>query len=86
MALQIVGHRGAGHHAPENTLKSFETAIRLGCDVIEFDVQYAADGTLAYTDDTAPWFDMGLISRFGKERADALKVANRSSHPAIYAR
>jgi heptosyltransferase-2 len=45
----------------------------------------AADGALGYTDDVAPWFDMGLLSRHGKERADALKVANRRSHPEIYA-
>ena len=45
----------------------------------------AEDGTRAYTDDVAPWFDMGLLSRFGKQRADELKVANRRSHPEIYA-
>lgn len=42
-------------------------------------------GARAYTDDVAPWFDMGLLSRFGKERADALKIANEASHPAIFA-
>lgn len=43
------------------------------------------DGERAYTDDVAPWFDMGLLSRRGKEEADRLKVANERSHPAIYA-
>jgi heptosyltransferase-2 len=38
-----------------------------------------------YTPDTAPWFDMGLLSKHGKAEADRLKVANRRSHPAIYA-
>lgn len=42
-------------------------------------------GALAYTDDVAPWFDMGLLSRLGKERADRLKVENTRSHPAIFA-
>jgi heptosyltransferase-2 len=45
-----------------------------------------ADGTLGYTDDVAPWFDMGLLSRHGKEAADRLKAANRESHPALFAR
>ncbi len=44
------------------------------------------DGTLAYTPDSAPWFDMGLISAFGKREADRLKKENRESHPAIFAR
>ncbi|HUR28074.1 MAG TPA: glycosyltransferase family 9 protein [Planctomycetota bacterium] len=44
-----------------------------------------ADGALAYTADVAPWFDMGLLSVHGKQRADELKVANRLSHPAIFA-
>lgn len=42
-------------------------------------------GQRAYTDDVSPWFDMGLLSRFGKQRADELKVANERSHAAIYA-
>lgn len=34
-----IGHRGARGHAPENTLLSIDTGIRLGSDMIEFDVQ-----------------------------------------------
>lgn len=45
----------------------------------------ATPGTLAYTDDVAPWFDMGLLSRLGKAHADRLKVENTRSHPAIFA-
>jgi heptosyltransferase-2 len=45
----------------------------------------AEDGQRAYTADVAPWFDMGLLSTFGKEIADRLKIANTKSHPAIYA-
>lgn len=43
-------------------------------------------GGRRYSADTAPWFDMGLISTFGKEEADRRKVLNRESHPSIYAR
>ncbi len=43
------------------------------------------DGTLAYTQDTAAWFEMGLLSVHGKKRADELKVLNQRSQPEIYA-
>lgn len=39
----VVGHRGAPRIAPENTLPSFEAAIRLGVDGIEFDVRLSKD-------------------------------------------
>jgi glycerophosphoryl diester phosphodiesterase len=48
-----VGHRGAAALAPENTLRSLELAVELGCDLVEFDVLDLADGTLvlAHSDD-----------------------------------
>lgn len=39
-----------------------------------------------YTDDAAEWFDMGLLSRYGKERADELKKLNKKTHGEIHAR
>lgn len=42
-------------------------------------------GEAAYTEDSAPWFDMGLISRFGKEKADDLKKKNGREHNEILA-
>jgi heptosyltransferase-2 len=46
---------------------------------------YLTEDGRTYTEDVAPWFDMGLLSRFGKQRADQLKLENERSHPAIYA-
>ena len=46
----------------------------------------AEDGERRYTPDVAPWFDMGLLSVHGKKTADRLKVENRESHAAIFAR
>jgi glycerophosphoryl diester phosphodiesterase len=43
--LTVIGHRGARGHAPENTLLSIDTAIRLGADWVEIDVQHH-DGQL----------------------------------------
>jgi len=40
----LIGHRGASSEAPENTMASFERALALGADGIEFDVQMTSDG------------------------------------------
>jgi glycerophosphoryl diester phosphodiesterase len=37
-APRRVGHKGAAHLAPGNTLASFEAAVRAGVDMIEFDI------------------------------------------------
>ena len=44
---------------------------------------YAEGGKLLYTDSSAPWFDMGLISRFGKKEADRKKWENQRSYQDI---
>lgn len=41
-----IGHRGARGHAPENTLLSFDLAIRLGAHMVELDVQRHPSGEL----------------------------------------
>lgn len=46
-----VGHRGASALAPENTPEAFELAVELGCDMLEFDVLPAADGTVVVAHD-----------------------------------
>lgn len=45
-----------------------------------FGASLADDGTVAYSDDAREWFDMSLISRFGRQRADELKYLNRKSY------
>ncbi len=39
-----VGHRGASGRAPENTMASFMTALRMGADLAECDVHVSKDG------------------------------------------
>ncbi len=39
-----IAHRGASAYYPENTIESFQGAISLGADMIEFDVQLTRDG------------------------------------------
>ena len=40
----VIGHRGAAAVRPENTLASFEFALGLGVDAVEFDVRVSGDG------------------------------------------
>ena len=49
----LIGHRGAAALEPENTLRSLQRAVELGCDLVEFDVLDLHDGTLvlAHSDD-----------------------------------
>jgi hypothetical protein len=39
--------------------------------------------TLSYTEDSRRWFDMSLISVYGKQRADALKFQNRNTYQEL---
>lgn len=40
-------------------------------------------GKVTYTDDARPWFDLSLISRYGKHHADSLKWLNRRSYQEL---
>ena len=48
---RVLAHRGARAFAPENTLVAFEKAARLGADMVELDVQLAADGQIVVVHD-----------------------------------
>ncbi|EON76456.1 Glycerophosphoryl diester phosphodiesterase [Lunatimonas lonarensis] len=47
----LCAHRGAMGTFPENTLPAFAEAIRLGAEMIEFDVQLTKDGSLVVMHD-----------------------------------
>ncbi len=49
--IPVLGHRGICAKYPENTLPSFEAAITLGVDLIEFDVNLTKDGHLVVIHD-----------------------------------
>jgi glycerophosphoryl diester phosphodiesterase len=44
--VERIGHRGAPHEFPENSLPSFERALALGADAIELDVHVSSDGVV----------------------------------------
>jgi glycerophosphoryl diester phosphodiesterase len=43
-ARLVIGHRGNAARAPENTIVSFDQALALGADALEFDVRVTRDG------------------------------------------
>jgi glycerophosphoryl diester phosphodiesterase len=47
----VLGHRGARHAAPENTLRAFELARTEGADGVELDVRLDGDGRIVVLHD-----------------------------------
>ena len=45
--------------------------------------QLGPDNSVVYTNDSRSWFDLSIISRHGRERADELKLANRSTYQEL---
>jgi len=45
-----------------------------------FGAHLGDDGEVKYTDDAKAWFDMSLVSVYGRQRADELKLLNRRSY------
>lgn len=67
-------HRGARAHAPENTLESFELALKLGASGLESDVWMTADGVAVLDHD-------GIVRRGVRKRpVGAVKRADLPDH------
>ena len=49
--IEIIAHRGASAYEPENTLRAFESAIRMGATMLELDVHLTRDGELVVLHD-----------------------------------
>jgi len=80
-----IGHRGAAGHMPENTVVSFEKAIELGADAIEFDVALCRDGVpIIIHDDTLDRTtdSVGLVADRGSDEVRALDAGSWRGHPA----
>ena len=52
--IYIIGHRGAPYHFPENTLASFQKALDLGANGLEFDICITKDKKLVLFHDPEP--------------------------------
>jgi glycerophosphoryl diester phosphodiesterase len=89
----VVAHRGGALLLPENTFPAFDNAVRLGVDMLEFDMQMTADNQLVITHDSSvnPTFctaGPGAGVMPGPVRAmklaDVQKFDCGSRHRAIY--
>jgi glycerophosphoryl diester phosphodiesterase len=49
----IIAHRGDSAHRPENTLAAFASALELGVELVEMDVQLTRDGAVVVMHDPA---------------------------------
>src|SRR4051794_19310515 len=50
-SVEIVGHRGASHDAPENTVAAIKLAWKQKADASEFDVYLSKDGKIVVIHD-----------------------------------
>ena len=60
--ILVEGHRGACALYPENTLLSFEKAIEMGVDAVEFDIWLSKDKVPVLMHDGNPWRTCGVDS------------------------
>jgi heptosyltransferase-2 len=63
----------------EDSIAAAEVLCSISYDQL-FGAYLDGQGNLAYTENASGWFDLSLISRFGKERADQLKLENRKTY------
>lgn len=83
---QLLGHRGARHEAPENTLFGFEYANTLqkhGLNGVEFDVQLTADGHLIVFHDETLQRLCGIPSRVNQLTLREIRRYSQFGHPII---
>lgn len=81
---------------PNNGLKKHEFGLVISLDDEDHACRIASEikgkkligafmenGKKSYTKDSSSWFDMGLISKFGKQNADELKARNKKTYQEI---
>lgn len=73
--IKVIAHRGAsGLVEQENTLESFEKAIEIGADMVEFDVRKTRDNILVvyhdknFADQPVSWYTYEDMERVAKSR------------------
>jgi glycerophosphoryl diester phosphodiesterase len=76
--FEIIGHRGCEGLAPENSIAAMQTAIQLGIDRVEFDIQATRDGELViFHDDVVQ--DHGLQKNvFTLTHAELLQIEEKT--------
>ena len=67
--LYNIGHRGAPYHFPENTIASFQKALELGANGLEFDLCFTKDKKIVVLHDPKPNPGRGMVERLPFELA-----------------
>jgi glycerophosphoryl diester phosphodiesterase len=82
----VVAHRGASSTRPENTLSSFEEAIRLGAQIVEFDVRLSRDAVPVVIHDHAvdrTTDGSGFVHELTSEEISSLHVNGQATVPTL---
>ncbi|MGE0321668.1 MAG: glycerophosphodiester phosphodiesterase [Polyangiaceae bacterium] len=84
----ILGHRGARHAAPENTLAAFELARDEGADGIELDVRLDRDGNVVVIHDAtlervSVTNDSRRVDQLSRAELDAIDVGDGERVPNL---
>jgi glycerophosphoryl diester phosphodiesterase len=79
--LLLLGHRGARHYAPENTLAAFDLALEHGAHGFEFDVRCTRDQQSIICH--GPKFHRVVIRRNTLERLRAACGSSRETPPTL---
>jgi ADP-heptose:LPS heptosyltransferase len=66
----------------EDTLDVAQLLKNVECTEI-FGAYIGSDNSLRYTETAAPWFDLSLISTYGRQEADKRKLQNRKTYQEI---
>src|SRR6266540_2789419 len=77
----VVAHRGASSTWPENTIPSFEDAIRLGAGIVELDVRLSLDGVPVVIHDPAvdrTTDGTGLVHELGAAELSSLNAGTEA--------
>jgi glycerophosphoryl diester phosphodiesterase len=80
----IIGHRGASAYAPENTLPSYELAVRQGADCIELDLHATKDRVLVCIHDLSLERTTNVRDRFPKRRREVTEDGARVYRWFVY--
>lgn len=86
MRTLVVGHRGCAGLEPENTIRAFKRAVKLGCDAIEMDIHLTKDNVPIVIHDRSvdrTTNGKGLISNLTSSQIKRLKCAKGEGVPTL---
>lgn len=86
MTFLKIGHRGCMALEPENTMRGFERAIKMGVDYVEFDVHLSSDNHLVVIHDKEidrTTNGKGLVKDLTKDELKKLDAGKKESIPTL---